>query len=94
VKIDISDQIYKWRRVMAEKGLLKLSKKVGMSALGSTLSHPALFHSGETVGESAIAYLPRFLLYNSLNPWGRHRELPAPPKQTFRQWYLANRRKA
>jgi L-lactate dehydrogenase complex protein LldF len=93
VKIDISDQIYKWRRVMAEKGLLKLSKKVGMSALGTTLSHSTIFHGGEAVGESAIAYLPRFLLYNSLNPWGKHRELPAPPKQTFRQWYLANRRK-
>jgi L-lactate dehydrogenase complex protein LldF len=39
-----------------------------------------------------MAHLPRFLLYNSLNPWGRHRELPAAPKQTFRQWYIENRR--
>jgi L-lactate dehydrogenase complex protein LldF len=28
VKIDISDQIYKWRRVVASKGLLKIAKKV------------------------------------------------------------------
>jgi L-lactate dehydrogenase complex protein LldF len=41
VKIDISDQIYKWRRIVAAKGMLKLSKKVGMSALGTTLAHPA-----------------------------------------------------
>jgi hypothetical protein len=26
-----------------------------------------------------------------LNPWGRDRELPEPAKQTFREWYLANR---
>jgi len=33
-----------------------------------------------------------FLLYNPLNPWGKQRELPAVPRQTFRQWYLENRR--
>jgi L-lactate dehydrogenase complex protein LldE len=94
VKIDISDQIYKWRRVVAEKGMLKLSKKVGMSALGTTLAHPAGFHAAESAGESALERLPRFLLYNPLNPWGKHRELPKVPRQTFRQWYLENRRKS
>jgi L-lactate dehydrogenase complex protein LldF len=94
VKIDISDQIYKWRRVVAAQGLLRLSKKVGMSALGMTLAHPVAFRAAESVGEAALEHLPRFLLYNPLNPWGRHRELPAVPKQTFRQWYLENRRKA
>jgi L-lactate dehydrogenase complex protein LldF len=94
VKIDISDQIYKWRRVVAAKGMLKLTKRVGMSALGETLAHPALFHTGENVGDWALEHLPRFLLYNLLNPWGKHRELPAAPKQTFRQWYIENRRKS
>jgi L-lactate dehydrogenase complex protein LldF len=93
VKIDISDQIYKWRRVVAAHGLLRLSKKVGMSALGTTLAHPAVFHTAESVGEGALPHLPRFLLYNPLNPWGKHRDMPAVPKQTFRQWYLQNRRK-
>lgn len=91
VKIDISDQIYKWRRVVANKRLLKLTKEVGMSALGTTLSQPALFHAGESVAESALTSLPRFLLYTPLNPWGKHRELPAPAEQTFRQWYVKNR---
>ena len=93
VKIDISDQIYKWRRVVAERGLLKITKQVGMSALGATLAHPGLFHAAETAGEAAEAHLPRFLLYNPLNPWGKHREMPAMARQTFRQWYRANRRK-
>jgi L-lactate dehydrogenase complex protein LldF len=64
-----------------------------MSALGETLAHPSLFHAAKSVGEAALGHLPRFLLYNPLNPWGEHRELPAVPKQTFRQWYLENRRK-
>ena len=93
VKIDISDQIYKWRRVVVSKGMLRLTKMVGMSALGATIAHPTLFHAVESVGESALSHLPRFLLYNPLNPWGKHRELPAVPKQTFREWFLENRRK-
>lgn len=92
VKIDIADQIYKWRRVVAEKGLLPLSKKVGMSALGETLADPAIFHAAESLSQTALKRLPRFLLYNSLNPWGKHRELPDAPRQTFRQWYIENRR--
>lgn len=91
VKIDIADQIYKWRRVVADNGMLSLTKTVGMSALGQTLSRPEVFRTVESVGEEAIAHLPRFLLYNPLNPWGKHREMPAVPAQTFRQWYLENR---
>jgi L-lactate dehydrogenase complex protein LldF len=41
IKIDISDQIYKWCRVVAAAGMLRLTKQVGMSALGTTLAHPA-----------------------------------------------------
>jgi L-lactate dehydrogenase complex protein LldF len=64
-----------------------------MSALGTALAHPAHFHAAEAVGEAALDHLPRFPLYNPLNPWGKHREMPAVPRQTFRQWYLQNRRK-
>ena len=92
VKIDIADQIYKWRRVVVEKGLLRISKKVGMSALGKTLAHSGLYHAGESVAETALPHMPRFLLYNPMNPWGKHREMPAPPGQTFREWYLKNRK--
>ena len=93
VKIDISDQIYKWRRVVASKGLLKIAKKVGMSALGATLAHEKSFRAAETVGEKALEHLPRALLYNPLNPWGKQREMPAIPQTTFHQWYIKNRSK-
>lgn len=93
VKIDIADQIYKWRRVVAEKGMLRLTKQVGMSALGATLARPPVFQAAEAVVETALPHTPRFLLYNSLNPWGKHREVPTAPGQTFRDWYLKNRGK-
>jgi len=93
VKIDISGQIYKWRRVVAEKGMLRLSKQVGMSALGATLARPQLFRTAEAAAETALPHTPRFLLYNPLNPWGKHRDVPAAPGHTFRQWFLNNRSK-
>jgi L-lactate dehydrogenase complex protein LldF len=39
----------------------------------------------------AIEHLPRFALYNWFNPWGYQREVPRPPQQSFRSWYLENR---
>ena len=94
VKIDISDQILKWRRVMAKKGYLPLAKRLSFAVAGHVFGHPDEYHAVEKVAEPAMAHSPHFLLYNrSLNPWGRDRELPQLAKQTFREWYLANRRK-
>src|ERR1700741_1575537 len=92
VKIDISDQIFKWRRVMAKKGYLPLVKRLAFAAAGHAFGHPEEFRLMEEAGAPALDYAPDFLLYNhSLNPWGRERQLPEPAKQTFREWYLANR---
>jgi L-lactate dehydrogenase complex protein LldF len=92
VKIDISDQIFKWRRVMAKKGYLPLVKRLAFGVAGHAFGHPEEFRLMEEVGAPALDYAPDFLLYNrSLNPWGRDRQLPQPAKQTFREWYLANR---
>jgi len=92
VKIDISDQIFKWRRVMAKKGYLPLVKRLAFAAAGQAFGHPEEFRLMEEVGAPVLDYAPDLLLYNhSLNPWGRDRQLPEPAKQTFREWYLANR---
>ncbi len=94
VKIDIADQIYKWRRVIASEGLLPAVKAVGMKVLGATLAQPLAFRAAEAVGLAAVAHLPKFLLDNPLNPWTKHREMPAPPEKTFRSWYEQNRGKS
>jgi L-lactate dehydrogenase complex protein LldF len=87
VKIDISDQIYKWRRVIASEGLLPTIKAAGMSVLGEVLSHPAAFHAAEALGTASIERLPRAFLDNPLNPWTKHREMPSAPAQSFHDWY-------
>jgi L-lactate dehydrogenase complex protein LldF len=42
---------------------------------------------------AGLEYLPRFMVYNPLNAWGRQREAPKAAKLTFREWYLKNRRR-
>ncbi len=91
VKINIHEQIADWRRVMSETHELPYLKKAMMKAAGLLLSSPKLYRAALPMADSALRHLPRFVLYNRLNTWGRGREVPAPPPQTFHQWYRQNR---
>jgi L-lactate dehydrogenase complex protein LldF len=93
VKIDISEQIFKWRRVMVSKGYLPLAKRLSFAVAGHVFAHPEEYHALQKAAAPALNHAPHFLLYNhTLNPWGRERDLPQVAKQTFREWYLAHRR--
>jgi L-lactate dehydrogenase complex protein LldF len=93
VRIDISDQILKWRRVMAGKGYLPLAKRASFAVAGHVFGHPEEYHAMGKAARTAMKFAPEFLLYNkALNPWGRDRELPELAQQSFRDWYVANRR--
>ena len=91
VKIDISDQIYKWRRVVAAKGELPAVKSAGMSLLGETLAHSEVLRIVEDAGLKTLSILPEALMDNPLNPWTNHRDMPPPAKQTFRAWHKQSR---
>ena len=91
VKIDISDQIYKWRRVVAADGELPVVKSTGVRVLGEVLAHPLIFDAVEDAGLEALAILPKAVVDNPLNPWTNHREMPSPAKQTFREWHKKTR---
>ncbi len=90
VRIDISDQIYKWRRVISAEDLLPVAKAAGMAVLGKVLEHGSTFHAAEAAGIAAVEHLPKPVLDNPLNPWTKHREMPSPPKETFHAWYEKN----
>ena len=91
VKINIHEQIYKWRQIIAERNQLPFVKKEMMRIAGKVLSDPKLYRAAISATGLVIDRLPRFAIYNWLNPWGYQREVPAPPRQTFRSWYLKNR---
>ncbi|TDB61423.1 lactate utilization protein B [Arundinibacter roseus] len=90
VKIDIHDQLYKWRQVLVKEGHAPLSKTVSMRAMTFTLSHPGVFNFAGKVGRKVMQAAP-FMVNNGLNLWYKQREMPAPPEESFREWYSKNR---
>jgi L-lactate dehydrogenase complex protein LldF len=91
VKIDIHEQIYKWRQVIAERHQLPMVKKEAMRVAGKVLSSPKLYRAAVEAAAAGLEHLPRFVVYNPFNAWGRQREVPQAPGSTFRQWYVKNR---
>jgi L-lactate dehydrogenase complex protein LldF len=62
-----------------------------MRVAGMVLGSPKLYRAAVEAAAAGIEHLPRFMVYNPFNAWGRQREVPGAPVQTFRQWYLKNR---
>ena len=91
VRIDIHEQIYKWRQVIAERHQLPMVKKEAMRIAGKVLASPKLYRAAVEAAAAGLEHLPRALVYNPFNAWGRQREVPSAPASTFRQWYVANR---
>ena len=91
VKINIHEQIYAWRQEMVREHETPFVKRAAMKAAGAVLSRPAIYRAAVETGNAAIGSLPRFVIYNGLNAWGKHREVPHAPAETFHQWYKKNR---
>jgi L-lactate dehydrogenase complex protein LldF len=91
VKINIHEQIFSWRKVIAERHQLPMVKKEAMRVAGRILGSPRLYRAAVQAAAAGLDYLPRFMIYNPFNAWGKQREVPATPPLTFRQWYLKHR---
>ena len=89
VKIDIHDQLYKWRQVLVKEGYTPTSKTMAMKGMASVLANPTVFTLAGKAGRFVIKNMPS-LVSNSLNPWYKQREMPEPPKESFREWYKKN----
>ncbi|MXV17885.1 lactate utilization protein B [Hufsiella ginkgonis] len=90
VKIDIHDQLYKWRQVIVQEGYAATVKSVSMKAMAFTLSSPALYRFAGKSGRLFLKYAP-FAVSNQMNPWYKQREMPEPPAESFGEWYKKNR---
>lgn len=91
VKIDIHEQLYKWRQVLVKNGYTPKAKKAGMQLMTWTLSSPGIYHTAGKAGRWLMKHAP-FAVNNKLNPWYRQREMPAPPEHSFSEWYKQNRK--
>ena len=89
VKIDIHDQLYKWRQVLVKEGYTPTSKTMAMKGMSAVLSNPMVFDLAGKMGRFVIKNTP-FMVNNNLNAWYKQREMPEPPKESFREWYQKN----
>jgi L-lactate dehydrogenase complex protein LldF len=87
VKIDLHQQLLISRNRLANLGLMSFAKRFGLKAAAQVLRRPWLYRLGGRIARMQLRYLPRFAVYNHWNIWGRHRELPDPPKESFREMY-------
>lgn len=87
VKIDLHHQLLTWRGEIAARGLLPRSKRWMMKGVSFVFRRPRLYRLLGNIARRVVPWLPRFLIYNRWNDWGRQRELPEFPKQSFRQMY-------
>lgn len=92
VKINIHEQLYRWRQVIAEAGILPASKTMGMKAAAAVFARPSMYSTSGKIARTALRLLPDWAVYNRLNEWGKHRELPDAPEEGFRDWYLKNKK--
>lgn len=90
VKIDIHEQLYRWRQVVTGENP-NGRKGMAMRAAAAVFARPWLYRMTGRLLRWALRRLPRRLLYSRLNPWGRGRELPEPPRESFRDWYRRER---
>jgi len=92
VKIDIHVQLWKWRQVLAEEGYVATSKKVSMKGMAFVLSRPGIYRLAGKLGRKFLKTFPFLVEIKSLNPWYKQREMPTPPKNSFRDWYLKKKK--
>jgi L-lactate dehydrogenase complex protein LldF len=91
VKIDLHGELLAQRRELAARRLVPLGKRLALRVLAFVLSHRALYEAAGRLVRLALRRLPRPLLYARWNAWGRRRELPAPPEESFRDAWRRTR---
>lgn len=91
VKIDIHEQLYKWRQVIVQAGNAPVAKRAAMQTMTWVLSNPAVYHTAGKAGRWFMANVP-FAVNNSLNPWYKQRDMPEVPAKSFGEWYKKNKK--
>lgn len=90
VKINIHEQLYEWRQEIT-KTHGELGKGLSMKLASGIFKSPLAYKISGGLMRSALKALPNSLIYHPLNTWGKNRNLPEAPKETFQQWYQKNR---
>lgn len=92
VKIPLHHQLLAFRSVLARKRLVPLGKRWSMHLAATVFRRPWLYRSIGHAARWGLRLLPRWLVYHRWNPWGLQRDLPTPPKASFREQFRNRQR--
>jgi L-lactate dehydrogenase complex protein LldF len=87
VKIDLHHQLLAWRKELVLQGLIPFSKRLTMKIMGWVFQNTWAYEGTGRLVRWVVPKLPRSVLYNRWNVWGKQRELPPFPKESFREMY-------
>lgn len=87
-KIDLDSQLYNHRQDMYDKGLIDSKKVMGLKIGTWLFEHPKLFTLVGKIGRVVMPLLPKSFIYNKFNVWGKTRDIPNMPKESFKDLYL------
>jgi L-lactate dehydrogenase complex protein LldF len=91
VKIDIHEQLYKWRQVLVKEGHVDPKKAMAMQVMAKTLASPTMYRIAGKAARMTLKYAP-FVVNNKFNAWYLQRDMPEVPKSSFGEWYQQNRK--
>lgn len=81
-KINLADQIYHWRQNLDSLDKADPMKKIMSSGMKFLFKRPGLYNTALKFAP-IVNSLPRFMIYNGLNDWGKGRELPKFASESF-----------
>lgn len=87
VKIDIHHQLLSWRRELAHRKIIPLTKRAAMKMTSIILRNNWIYRLAGWCARTGLRWTPRWLVYNPLNVWGKGRDLPVPPPASFRSQF-------
>lgn len=90
VKINIHEQLWKWRQIIVANGYVDKKKKTGMLIMAWVLSNPKIYRVSGRIGRWVMRAFP-FMVNNRLNVWYKQREMPQVPEKSFRNWFKENK---
>jgi L-lactate dehydrogenase complex protein LldF len=87
VRIDLHDLLLKWRQEIVARQVVAFRKRAAMRIASLVLRSTFLYATAGRVARWGMRVLPRRVVGAFSLGWARQRELPAPPRESFRELY-------
>jgi L-lactate dehydrogenase complex protein LldF len=91
VKIDLDGQLFRWRQHVTEAGYTSSAKTLAIKTSVKLFDRPRLFRAAGELARLGLRIMPKAFARIAAGPWGRTRDVPPAPAESFRSWYRRNR---